>query len=149
LTTLYYTLFASAFLSATLLPGSSEALLAGLIADGEANVIMLIIIATVGNVLGSVVNWLMGRYMIHFMGRWWFPVSEKHYLKAKKICEERGLWMLLFAWVPIIGDPITVFAGAFRVGFLKFLVLVTIGKLFRYVFIASVAQMWFGAWFGA
>ena len=145
MTTLYFTLFASAFLSATLLPGSSEALLAGFIADGEANIYMLIGFATVGNVLGSMVNWVMGRYMIQFMDRWWFPVSENHYVKAKKICEERGLWMLLFAWVPIIGDPITVFAGAFKVGIIKFTVLVTIGKLFRYVFIASVALAWFGS----
>lgn len=145
MTTLYYTLFASAFLSATLLPGSSEALLVGLIAEGEASVYVLIAFATVGNVLGSMVNWLMGRYFVQHIGAWWFPVSEKQYLKAQFHCEKNGLWMLLLAWVPIIGDPITVFAGVFKIPLGRFVVLVTIGKMLRYIFVAGVAMAWFGS----
>ena len=140
----YASLFASAFLSATLLPGSSEALLAGFIASGQGAPAWLLAAATVGNVLGSVVNWGLGRFFIHYRDRRWFPVPEKRYRQASGWYERFGLWTLLFAWLPLVGDPLTVLAGAFRVRFFTFLLLVSIGKLGRYLFVIGVALAWFG-----
>ncbi len=134
----YFAVFLSGFLSATLLPGSSEVVLIAMLSEGAGAPEILVMAATVGNVLGSLVNWLFGKYLIGFMGRWWFPVSEKSYEKAKNWFEQYGTWSLLLAWMPVIGDPITLLAGALRIRLRTFLILVTIGKFARYVFIAGV-----------
>ena len=138
----YGGLFTSAFLAATLLPGSSEALLAGLLLAGHEDPTLLIIVATVGNVLGAVVNWVCGRFLVAFRGRRWFPISAARYDQAHRWFKRYGLWSLLFAWAPIVGDPLTVIAGALRTPLPRFLVLVTIGKFGRYLFIAVVAYSW-------
>ncbi len=132
-------LFGSAFLSATLLPGSSEALLAGLLVKGGEDPAALLLAATAGNLLGSVVNWVLGRYLSHFRDRRWFPVSEQRYEQAADWFRRFGLWSLLFAWLPVVGDPLTVIAGALRVRFLWFLVLVGLGKAARYLLVAATA----------
>ncbi|AXS39456.1 YqaA family protein [Breoghania sp. L-A4] len=137
-------LFSSAFLAATLVPGSSEALLAGLVVSGKTNLWLLLAVATVGNVLGSLVNWLCGRFLARFRDRRWFPVSTRRYDQASAWYARFGLWSLLFAWVPIAGDPLTVIAGALRVPLVPFLVLVTIGKLARYSLVLAVALAWLG-----
>ena len=136
-------LFGSAFLAATLVPGSSEALLAALLVEGGIAPWLLILVATVGNVLGSAVNWLCGRYLAHFRDRRWFPVSARRYEQAEGWYARYGLWSLLFAWLPVVGDPLTVIAGALRVGFGRFLLLVTIGKTVRYLLVAAAALAWF------
>ncbi len=136
----YGGLFLSAFLSATLLPGSSEALLTGLVVSGRGEPWLLLAAAVIGNVLGSLVNWICGRFLAAFRDRKWFPVSPRRYAQAASWFERYGVWSLLFAWAPVVGDPLTVIAGAFRVGFLPFLLLVTIGKLVRYLFILWVAS---------
>ncbi len=136
----YGGLFLSAFLSATLLPGSSEALLTGLVVSGRGAPWLLLAAAVMGNVLGSLVNWICGRFLAAFRDRKWFPVSPRRYAQAAGWFERYGVWSLLFAWAPVVGDPLTVIAGAFRVGFLPFLLLVTIGKLVRYLFILWVAS---------
>ena len=136
----YGGLFLSAFLSATLLPGSSEALLSGLLVTGRGAPWLLLAAAVTGNVLGSLVNWVCGRFLAAFRDRRWFPVSPRRYEQARY-----GVWSLLFAWAPVVGDPLTVIAGALRVGLLPFLLLVTIGKLARYLFILWVALSWSGA----
>ncbi|MDJ0934853.1 MAG: YqaA family protein [Kiloniellales bacterium] len=136
----YGGLFLSAFLSATLLPGSSEALLTGLVVSGRGEPWLLLAAAVIGNVLGSLVNWICGRFLAAFRDRKWFPVSPRRYAQAAGWFERYGVWSLLFAWAPVVGDPLTVIAGAFRVGFLPFLLLVTIGKLVRYLFILWVAS---------
>jgi membrane protein YqaA with SNARE-associated domain len=135
-------LFVSAFLSATLLPGSSEAALIALLALGRSDPVALVAIATAGNVAGSIVNWAMGRYFAHFAGRPWFPVSAQAFERATAWYGRFGAWSLLFAWVPVIGDPLTLAAGLLRVGFWRFVVLVTLGKAARYVFIALVVAGW-------
>jgi membrane protein YqaA with SNARE-associated domain len=131
-------LFASAFLSATLLPGSSEAVLLGLLALRAADPVSLVVIATVGNVLGSLVNYLLGRFLAHFADRPWFPVKPQSYERAVAWYRRLGVWSLLLAWVPVIGDPLTAVAGALRVDARLFLLLVTLGKLGRYIFITAV-----------
>jgi len=136
----YAGLFFSAFLAATLIPGSSEALLLGLLAAGQGDPFVLLAVATIGNVLGSVANWLCGLYLSRFQDRAWFPVSPQRYAQAITWYQRYGLWSLLFAWVPIIGDPLTVAAGALRVPLMPFVALVTVGKAARYAVLFYAAQ---------
>lgn len=141
----YAGLFLSAFTSATLLPGSSEAALLALLATGRGEAISLVIVATVGNVLGSSVNWILGRFFSSFRDRRWFPVTEQSYDRAVAWYRRYGTWSLLLSWLPVVGDPLTVAAGALRVGWLRFLVLVSIGKAGRYAFLAAAFYWWNGA----
>jgi membrane protein YqaA with SNARE-associated domain len=129
-------LFFASFLAATLIPAQSEGLLAALHMAGYGAV-LLVLVATTGNVLGSCVNWLIGRYALHFKDRKWFPVSEAKLAKASHSYKRFGVWTLLFAWVPIIGDPLTLVAGIMRTPALIFVALVTIGKAARYIAIAN------------
>ncbi|HIF09145.1 MAG TPA: DedA family protein [Sneathiellales bacterium] len=135
-------LFISAFSAATLLPGSSEALLTALLLAREHHPWALLAVATVGNVLGAVVNWGCGRFLAAFQDRWWFPVSSKRYAQAIGWFERFGLWSLLFAWAPLIGDPLTVIAGTLRTRILPFILLVTIGKFARYLVVFMAASAW-------
>ena len=137
-------LFVSAFTAATLLPGTSEALLAGLIAGGKGDPALLVAVATIGNAAGSSVNWVLGRFLSQYRDRRWFPVSPRRYEQAVRWYGRFGLWSLLIAWLPVVGDPLTAVAGTLRVRFAPFLLLVTIGKLGRYLFVAAVAATWFG-----
>jgi membrane protein YqaA with SNARE-associated domain len=121
----------SAFLAATILPLSSELVLSALLLAGE-NPLALIIIATFANVLGSVVNYLIGRWGADSILHRWFKLTQQQTDKAEQRFNRYGKWSLLFAWVPIIGDPLTFIAGIFRVNFCLFLILVTIGKFSRY-----------------
>jgi membrane protein YqaA with SNARE-associated domain len=135
-------LFLSAFLSATLLPGSSEAALVALLMDEKGSPAALIAVATVGNMLGSCVNWLLGRFFAHFRDRRWFPVGLRAFERTERWYGRYGVWTLLFAWVPIIGDPLTVVAGALRTELRWFLPLVMLGKLARYVAVAGGYLWW-------
>ncbi|WP_448191048.1 YqaA family protein [Azospirillum sp. sgz301742] len=136
----YGGLFLTAFVAATLFPAQSELLLAGLSASGSYDVWLLLLVATVGNVLGSALNWALGRYLMHFQDRRWFPVKPQHIEKAIARFQRFGAWSLLFAWLPIVGDPLTLVAGILRVDLRLFLLLVTVGKAGRYaVLVAGVA----------
>lgn len=136
-----FALFLSALTSATILPGTSEAALAALIASGDHAVWLLVVISTAGNVLGSLINWRLGLYAEHFKGRRWFPVSAEALDRAAHWFGKYGLWSLLLAWLPIIGDPLTLFAGVMRVRLLPFILLVTLGKATRYALIAGGFSM--------
>ncbi len=127
----HLTLFLSAFLAATLLPLSSELVLLGLLAAGYP-ALSLWLAATAGNVLGSLVNWLLGRYLLHFQGHRWFPVSAAALERGARHFQRYGRWSLLFAWLPVVGDPLTLIAGVLRTPLLPFLLLVTLGKGGRY-----------------
>ncbi|OSM01535.1 putative inner membrane protein YqaA [Magnetofaba australis IT-1] len=131
-------LFASAFIAATLFPASSEALLAALLLQDAHNPWLLWGVATLGNGLGSVVNWMLGAWLIRFADRRWFPVSPQALARAQERFARYGVWSLLFAWVPLIGDPLTVAAGALRVRLWLFCVLVFFGKGARYAIIAGL-----------
>ena len=141
----YAALFASAFTSATVLPGSSEAMLLGLLATGHGSPPALIAVATAGNVLGSVVNWWLGRLLAGLRGHRWLPVDERSYRRATAWYERYGAWSLLLSWLPVVGDPLTVVAGALRVGLPRFLLLVILGKGARYLFIGAAYLWWRGA----
>ena len=132
---IYLSLFIISFLAATILPFSSEFTLAGLIATSSYDNLSLLIVASLGNVLGSVVNWILGFYSRKLSKKKWFPFKDEQIEKSSKWFNKFGRWSLLFAWVPIIGDPLTLAAGLLRVKFIEFLILVTIGKVSRYLVI--------------
>jgi membrane protein YqaA with SNARE-associated domain len=131
-------LFLTALLAATALPAQSEFLLAGLHLTGRYDRFVLVAVATAGNVLGSVINWVLGRYLIHFQDQRWFPIKGRALEKATRFYQRWGVWTLLLAWTPIIGDPLTLVAGIFRTRLRVFVPLVTAGKLARYLGIVVV-----------
>ncbi len=135
----YAGLFLASFLAATILPAQSEAVLAAMTLSGAYSVWGLVAVASVGNVLGAVVNWLLGRFLSRFEGRRWFPVSRAQVERAEGWYRRWGKWSLLLSWLPVVGDPLTVVAGVLREPLPAFLILVTIGKVGRYVVIALVA----------
>ena len=130
---IYLSLFGISFLAATILPFSSELSLAGFISTSNFNNLLLLIAASLGNILGSVVNWFIGFYSRNFTSKKWFPFNELQITTSSKWFEKFGKWALLFAWVPILGDPLTLVAGLLRVKFLDFIILVAIGKVSRYL----------------
>jgi len=132
---IYLSLFLISFFAATILPFSSELTLAGFMATSNYNNLLLLIVASFGNVLGSVVNWILGFYSRNLSKIKWFPFKDEQIEKSSKWFNKFGRWSLLFAWVPIIGDPLTLAAGLLRVKFIQFLILVTIGKVSRYLVI--------------
>ena len=132
---IYLSLFVISFIAATILPFSSELTLAGLVATSNYDNLLLLIVASLGNVLGSVVNWILGFYSRDLSTKKWFPFKDEQIEKSSKWFNKFGRWSLLFAWVPFIGDPLTIVAGLFRVKFLEFLILVSIGKVGRYLVI--------------
>lgn len=131
--TSYLGLFLAAFAAATLLPMQSEAALAGMLVSEFYLPVALVAVATAGNVLGSVVNWFLGRGVEHFKHKRWFPVSESKLEKAQVFYQRYGYWSLLLSWVPIIGDPITLVAGVMREPLWRFTLLVTLAKGGRYL----------------
>ena len=137
-------LFVSAFLAATLLPAQSELSLAALVANGAAPLWQLLAVATLGNTLGSVVNWLLGRWCMRFSDRKWFPVGEASLRKAEGWYRRHGRWSLLLSWAPVIGDPLTVAAGLLREPFGSFVVLVGVAKFARYVVVAAMTIFFTG-----
>jgi membrane protein YqaA with SNARE-associated domain len=135
-------LFGSAFLSATLLPGSSEAVLLGLLASGTGQPALLVTVASLGNIAGATVNWSMGRYFLLFKDRSWFPIKDATNARAQAWFARYGIWSLLLSWVPIIGDPLTLVAGIMRVSIGQFLIFVGVGKVLRYALILFAWQNW-------
>lgn len=133
---IYLTLFFSSFISATLFPLGSEALLVYDILEGY-NIVILLFVATIGNTLGSCVNYYLG-----FKGESY--LEEKRYLSKEKInkyktfFDKYGFWTLFLSWMPIIGDPITFIAGVLKYNFKHFFVVVLFAKFFRYLFLAFV-----------
>lgn len=109
-----------------------------MIAAGRHDTAPLLIIATLGNVLGSIVNWAIGRYLSAHREAKWFPVSAKALERAERWYGRWGLWTLLLSWVPIIGDPLTLVAGILRAPLLRFVAVVTLAKAARYCFVAAM-----------
>lgn len=140
--TSYLGLFLAAFGAATLLPMQSEAVLVGMLLSDRYVISTLLAVAIVGNVLGSVLNWVLGRCVERFRHKRWFPVSEAKLAKAQQSYLRYGHWSLLLSWVPIIGDPLTVVAGVMREPFWRFLLIVTLAKGLRYLVLAAVALGW-------
>jgi len=130
-----WTLFISALISSTLFPGGSEALLLYRLNEGVANPYTLIFIATLGNVLGSCITYVMGGLGIQFAKKW-LRISAEKRQQAEGYFQRYGKLALLFAWLPIIGDPLCFIAGALRYNIMTFIALVSLGKLARYSLLA-------------
>ncbi|MFK5975727.1 MAG: YqaA family protein [Sulfurovum sp.] len=126
----YLSLFVVAFLSATLLPLGSEALLIYDISQNYS-IYILWIVATLGNSLGSILNYIIGYRGEEYL-------EQKGYLTPKKMQNARGFfdryggWTLLLSWMPIVGDPLTFIAGVLKYNFRLFVLIVFIAKGFRY-----------------
>jgi len=128
-------LFIISLLAATILPLSSEIVLTTMLLTNLFEKNILLIVASSGNILGSIFNWYLGKKITIFQDRKWFPVSPEQLNKSQKYFQKYGLWSLLLAWVPVIGDPLTLLAGVLKVRFSIFFILVSVSKISRYVFI--------------
>ena len=105
---------------------------------GSFDKYLLLVVASFGNILGSSVNWYLGKKILIFKDKKWFPASGTKLEISEIYFKKYGIWSLLLAWVPVIGDPLTIIAGVLRVKFLTFLTLVSISKISRYVFLIFI-----------
>lgn len=133
-------LFMAAFIAATIFPMQSEAVLVALLLSGGYSTAALLAVATTGNVLGAVLNWLLGGYVEHFRHRRWFPVGDKALEKAQRGYQRYGYWSLLLSWAPFGGDALTVVAGIMREPLWRFLLMVTLAKGGRYLVLIMLTQ---------
>jgi membrane protein YqaA with SNARE-associated domain len=138
-TGVYLSLFGVAFLAATLLPAYSEVVFAGLLSSGY-DPFALWLWASAGNTLGAALNWVLGRYLLHFQERRWFPFRADTLGRSQRWFQRYGVWSLLLAWAPIVGDALTFIAGVMRVRFLLFFTLTGIGKAARYAILLGLLQ---------
>jgi membrane protein YqaA with SNARE-associated domain len=129
-------LFASALISSTLFPGGSEALLLYRLHAG-ADTLTTVVTATTGNVLGSLITYGMGRFGRRALPR--SAKSQRRLARAEAAFQRYGRPALLFAWLPVVGDPLCLVAGALRVNLPVFVLLVTCGKFARYAALAAFA----------
>ena len=134
----YITLFVVAFLSATLLPMGSEALLLYDITQNYS-LLLLWIFATLGNTLGSMLNYWLGLKGEVYLERKRY-VSVKKMEKARRFFDQYGGWTLLLSWVPVVGDPLTFIAGVLRYNFKVFTLIVFLAKGTRYAVIIFLAN---------
>jgi membrane protein YqaA with SNARE-associated domain len=132
----YLSIFFLSFFAATILPFSSELTLASLLSTNTFSSSLLIAAASLGNILGSIFNYLLGFYLLKHLQKKWFPFKTKHILSASKWFNKFGVWSLLLAWVPVIGDPITFIAGISKINFYIFIFFVSLGKILRYLVLA-------------
>ncbi|ATI43262.1 hypothetical protein CBW24_02065 [Pacificitalea manganoxidans] len=120
----------------------SEVVLAYQLTDPSLSVPLLLSVATFGNVLGSTVNWIAGRFLRQFQDRRWFPVKPAQLARAEAQYRRYGRWSLLLSWAPFIGDPLTVVAGVLREPLPSFLLIVTIAKAGRYLIVIALTLAW-------
>lgn len=134
----YALMFAVAFLAATLLPAQSEAVLVALVAEGDHSPWALLGTATLGNSLGSALNWYLGSLAHRFLHARWFPISAEKLRRAEGWYHKYGRWSLLLSWVPFIGDPLTFAAGVLKEPFPSFMAITFAAKLGRYLVLVGV-----------
>ena len=140
----YSGLFGAALAAATILPLQSEAALVGLLMSGTYSPILLLAVASLGNTTGSLINWGLGRSLDRYRGRRWFPVKAAAMDRAQGWYRRYGRWTLLLSWLPLVGDPLTVVAGAMREPLLPFLLLVALAKTGRYLALTIATLGWLG-----
>ena len=136
----YLSLFLSGFIAATLVPAQSELGLGYLIIDTDFSIVLLVMVASLGNTAGAIVNWVVGRGIANSAMRFEKIQTLTGYLSVMAWYKKFGHWTILLSWMPVIGDPITLIAGVFNVPFKYFLPIVTIAKTLRYVFVALIAE---------
>jgi membrane protein YqaA with SNARE-associated domain len=131
-----WSLFAAAFISATILPGGSEAVLVATIALGSVDWVTLVAVATLGNTLGSATNWMIGRFFAQYKDHPRFPLSPEKYEKYAGWYAKWGVWTLAMSWVPLIGDALTIVSGLMRAPFWLAMIIIALAKGTRYVLVA-------------
>ena len=129
-------LFFSAFISSTLFPGGSEAVLAYLASEAEHPLFLLVTIATLGNTLGAMTSWGIGRLIsIRYSAE---KLSKTSQQKAVERIQKYGSPILLLSWLPVVGDPLCVAAGWLRIHWLPGLLFIMLGKLLRYIVVIYI-----------
>lgn len=135
---IYASLFLVAFAAATILPLQSELVVVGLLVDGSQPWPAIVAVASAGNILGSIVNWMLGRSLLRFQTMRWFPVNRESLARAENWYRRFGRGTLLLSWLPFIGDPLTVVAGVLREPLWSFAVLVGVAKTARYLVLTAL-----------
>lgn len=138
----YFSLFLISLGAATILPFGSEVAVIGYLKGGTLPWQGIVLVASLGNIMGSIINWLLGRSFTHFQDRRWFPVSRKNMVRAQGWYHRYGRVSLLLSWVPVIGDPLTVAAGVLREPLWSFTLLVAIAKTGRYLALTAIVLKW-------
>ncbi|MGH1470767.1 MAG: YqaA family protein [Cellvibrionaceae bacterium] len=111
-----------------------------LLNQGEHSHLVIGLVATLGNTLGAVFNWGLGRYLLHFQQKKWFPFSQEKLVSSQVWFQRYGQWSLLFSWLPMVGDAFTFIAGTMRVKLITLIVLCGIGKGLRYAVLIMFAD---------
>ena len=140
----YLSLFIFCLSLGTFFPFASETYLVTLLLSEKYNVLLLLLFASIGNILGSVISWVFGYSVNFFIKKPWFPMNKYLLQKATDIFKKYGKWSLLLSWVPFIGDPIVFVAGTLRYNFILFIIFVFIGKFGRYLFIVLFTDYYLG-----
>ena len=138
----YLGLFTASLLSATVFPFQSEVVLFGMLLAEHYQWLLLVAVASAGNTLGSIINWFLGRFLAHFEGRRWFPITREKMARAEGWYKRYGRWTLLLSWAPVIGDPLTIIAGVLREPLPIFVLLVIVAKTARYFVVALLTLGW-------
>jgi membrane protein YqaA with SNARE-associated domain len=141
---IFASLFIVSFGAATILPLQSELMVVPLLLSGKHPWQMVILVASIGNILGSMMNWLLGRFLLRFQDRRWFPASRTGLARAENWYRRYGRASLLLSWLPIVGDPLTVVAGMLREPIWSFTALVSIAKIGRYLALTALTLGAFG-----
>ena len=136
-------LFLLSFLAATILPIGSEWLLVILIIQGLSPT-NVVITASIGNFLGACTTYLIGIWGSGFFNRSVLRIGDEQLTRSRKVYEKYGTWSLLLSWLPVVGDPLCLLAGLFRVGLDRFSLLVFIGKFSRYATLAFLTLQGIG-----
>ncbi len=129
-------LFVSAFVSSTVAPGGSEAVLAYMVSEKLFNIEGLVLIATVGNTLGALTTWFLG-----VLAAKKFPAESLLSDKKKKslgIVKRWGVWTLLFSWLPVVGDGLCFAGGWLKLPIIVSCITIFVGKAVRYAFVAYI-----------
>ena len=127
-------LFISAFISSTIAPGGSEAILAYIVATGHYQVEMVVIVATIGNTLGAITTWGLGVLAANKI-----PIASllsANKKKALDVVRKKGIWILFFTWLPVVGDVLCFAGGWLKLPFFQACLIILLGKLGRYAVIA-------------
>ncbi len=132
-------LFLLSFLASTILPVGSEWLLVIMIGRGFT-LVEVVLTASFGNFLGAATTYCIGIWGSDFLIRSVLRIGDSHLDRAKTIYDRYGKWSLLLSWLPVVGDPLCLVAGIFRVGFGRFALLVFMGKFSRYTALALLTQ---------
>lgn len=134
---IYLSLFASSLLAATLIPAQSEAVLVGSIVLIPDDVYLLVTVASVGNILGALINWILGRFFSNRCASM-YEAKSGTVQRAARWYQRWGWISLLASWVPVIGDPITFISGVMKEPLWRFVLIITMAKVARYAVLGIV-----------